>query len=121
MNGDRILHAHDDGGILEHHPEDTSQYKNYDGKILDESGDGILDVSGGDDVDEGIPCGKAFCDIHIEKTSEIQNVNAGVLRNVQDDVEIQYGNDDDWGILNGNGYEILGVCGFGENADEYVH
>lgn len=93
MNGDRIFHAHDDGGILEHHTEDTSQYKNHNGEILDESGDGILDVSGGDDddddVDEGIPYGKAFCGIHGRKTSEIQNANAGVFRNVQDDVGIQ--------------------------------
>lgn len=84
---------------------------------MDENGNGILDVWGYDDGGGGgIPYGKAFCDIHGGNTSEIQNGNAGVFQNVQGDVGIQYTNDGR-GIQNGNGYEVLGVFGFGENGD----
>lgn len=104
---DRIPHACDDGGILEQHTEQTSQYENYDGEILGGNGDGFLDVCGGDD--DRIPYGKAFCNIQDGKALEVQNVNAGVQLmsglNVQDDVGIQYANNYRR-ILNGYGYEF---------------
>lgn len=79
----------------------------------------IQDICDVDD-DDGIPYGKACCGIHIGKTSEIQNGYAGVFQNVQDDIGIQYANDGRM-ILNGNGYEFLGVFGVGESGDKSVH
>lgn len=112
-----MLHVRDDGGILEHHAEDTPRHENYDGEIVGGNGDEILDVCG-DDVDGGVPYGKAFCDIHGGKSFEIRNGNAGGFRNGQDDVGLQLAMvGDGRGILNGKGYEILGVFGFGENGD----